>query len=137
MKVYRWKSDKLVSVNTTKYKIDWDKAPSKGQLQLQQFLKQYLFNSIVLAEYRIPGSLSRLDIFCVTKKIVFEFDGKFHNTYVPHFHRNKLGFANTIKKDIAKEEWCEKNGIKVIRIEDKDLPLLTYDFFVKEFDVYL
>lgn len=126
-----------VNVNVNKYLIDWNSAPSKGQLELQSFLKPFWASYLVCAELRVPGSLYRLDIFNASKKIAIEWDGSQHDNYNPFFHRNRLGYLNSIKRDMDKERFCEINNIQLIRLTEDDLDFLSKEFFLHHFNVYL
>ena len=143
MKLTKLKNNSLVPVNINKYLIDWNKAPSKGQLELQGFLVKYWKSDLVLAELRIPGSLLRVDILNATKNIIFEFDGSsssggsFHNQFTPFFHKNRTGYLNSIKRDYVKEDWAARNGYTLIRIESADLSNLSYDYFKEKHSILL
>ena len=49
--------------------------------------------------------------------LAFEYDGKQHSTYVPHFHKNGVKeFEYQVAKDTWKDEKCKENKILLIRI---------------------
>jgi hypothetical protein len=139
MKLSKFNNPKqLVSINTKLYKFDINKKVSAGQKQIQDFLLQYVSPEYILQELRIPGSLKRLDLVLFHKKIVIEYSPKSHHgTFNKFFHGNRLEYLKTIKSDIQKQEYVERNGYTFIELSEKDLPLLSYDFFVQEFNVYL
>lgn len=56
-----------------------------------------------------------LDGYCENLKIAFEYDGRQHYEPVDYFGGIKC-FTDLQKNDIVKNELCEKNGIKLIRI---------------------
>lgn len=129
---------KTISKNLLKYKIDWDKSSkSKGQFALKQFLKEYWLTDLVYEEMTVPGTLLKIDFFNATKMVAFEFDGIQHETFNAHFHKNRLGYLNSIKRDVKKEKFLEINNIKLIRLNDEDLKLLSYDYLVENFEVYI
>lgn len=129
---------KQVTINIIKYRINWDKAPSKGQQQLQNFLRPIWGNQIVLAEMRVPSSLLRCDIVNVNKKIVLEYSPEsHHDNFNPFFHKNRVNYKNSIIRQTKKQEWAEKNGFTFIEIYESDLPLLSREFFREKFGVEL
>ncbi len=138
MIVTRWKGGKKVVIPINKYLINWDKSPSQGQQILQNFLVTFWRNDIVIAEMRIPGCLKRFDIVNCNKKIIVEYSPlTHHNTYNKFFHRSRAGYLKSIKSDAEKAEWAERNGFKLVEIVEKDLPLLSRDYFYKQFGVQL
>lgn len=49
--------------------------------------------------------------------LAFEYDGKQHSSYVPHFHKNGVKeFEYQVAKDSWKDKKCEENNILLIRI---------------------
>ena len=49
--------------------------------------------------------------------LAFEYDGRQHCTYVPHFHRNgPEDFVKQLERDKRKDKLCDANGIALIRI---------------------
>ena len=137
MKLTKLKNNSLVPINVNKYLINWDKAPSKGQLELQKFLVKYWKTDLVLAEMRVPGSQLKIDILNATKNIIFEFDGAFHTQFTPFFHKNRTGYLNSMKRDYVKEDWAARNGYTLIRIESADLSNLSYDYFKEKHSILL
>lgn len=139
MKLSKFNNQKqLVTINTKKYKFNPDKKVSAGQKQIQDFLLQYIAPEYILQELRIPGSLKRLDLVIYHKKIVIEYSPtSHHGTFNKFFHGNRMEYLKSIKSDIQKQEYVENNGYTFIELSEKDLPLLSYDFFVKVFNVYL
>ncbi len=127
----RWldKNDKLFWYPDNKYKINWQKkAPSKGAQAVKDFLKTHCYGHILFEEYRLPKTLLRVDFLDATKKMAIEFQGEQHDTFNKHFHGDKIGFWNSIKRDVKKWEILQKNDFLLIEIKDEDLPL-TRDFF--------
>ena len=136
-KVQKINSKLYVNISYNKYKIDWDKAPSKGQQVLQKFLYPYWKTQIVLSEMRIPGSRLRCDIVNCNKKVIIEYSPKHHTEYTKHFHKNVIGWLNALSRDNEKMKWAEKNNFQFIEIIESDLKKLSYDFFINEFNLYL
>jgi very-short-patch-repair endonuclease len=65
------------------------------------------------------GRNLELDLYCVELNLAFEYDGRQHRTYIPHFHKTEQEFEELQKRDIWKDKMCEEQGIKLIRIPDK------------------
>lgn len=138
MKVKKYKSDKEVLIKVSKYKIIWDKAPSKGQLKLQQFLYPFWKNCIVLKEMFIPGTKWRFDIVNCNKKIIVEYSPlSHHNNYNKFFHKSRIGYIRSLKSDLDKFEWAVDNGFKVLEINEDDLEHLSYEFVLNKFNISL
>jgi len=80
-----------------------------------------IFESI----FKIPFPKKRLKIlenleldgYSEEFSIAFEYDGKQHSEYIPHFHRNgKEDLEKQKKRDELKDRLCIKNAISLIRI---------------------
>jgi hypothetical protein len=138
VKVKKYKSDKIISIDIKKYKIDWNSAPSKGQQILQDFLFPYWKTRLILREMRVPGTLWRFDLVDVNSRTIVEYSPiSHHGNYNPFFHKTRAGYLKSIKSDIYKLEWAEQNGFKVIEIQECDLPFLSLDYIYNKFGVNL
>lgn len=106
------------SVKTpNKYLIDWDgKSLSKFQKAAKDFLRPYWRGMYVFEEFPLVGTRQHFDIFNATQRIILELDGEQHRKFVPHFHGTRLKFTEQIKRDLMKEEFCERNNIDLVRI---------------------
>lgn len=138
MKLKKLHSDREVSINLAKYKVDWD-APcrSKYQLQIKKWLRPYWGHHVCLEEFLIPGSKMRYDFVNLTKKIIVEMNGIQHDNYNKHFHRgNRLNFLSQVTRDQCKRDWAEANGFQMIEILPDDLPL-SVAFFREKFSIEL
>lgn len=133
----RFKSNRQSNVNINKYIIDWNQSPSKEQRILQDFLYPFWKNKIILSEFRIPGSLLRVDILNITDRIGVEYSPDSSHDYNVYFHHDRNGFLKKIKSDINKIEWLEANNFKVIEIIKEDLENLSKRFFLDKFDILL
>lgn len=139
MRIKGLNSKKLQWVNLNPYLIDWNKKScSKFQTEVKNFIRPFWScGQIVCEEFRIPKSLLRIDLINFNKKIVIEASGSQHEKFNPFFHNNaKSNYLASIKRDIAKQQWCEENGFKFVEIYEKDLPL-TKKFFLEKFDLDL
>ena len=129
----RWKlrGGKLVWHSDAKYRIDWNRgAPSKGAQAVKDFIRRHFSNDLWMEEYRLPRCLLRVDFLNATRKFAIEFNGPQHEGFVKHFHRDRVGYAASFGRDLAKAEFLEGNGYKLVEIREDDLPL-SVDFFVK------
>lgn len=136
IKVKRYNSNKLVSINPNKYRIDWNNAPSKGQQILQNFLYPYLKNHLVLKEVRIPGTLMRIDIVDCNTHICYEYSPlTHHNNYNEFFHKCRAGYLKSLTSDMNKARWINENGFKLVEIVEDDLNNLSLKYFREKFEI--
>ena len=137
MKVFKYKSTRLCTIPINRYKINWEKAPSKGQLELQKFLYPYWRNYLVLREMRVPGTLWRFDLVNCSKRVIIEYSPlSHHNNFNEFFHKTRAGYSRSLKADLSKYEWAvEQNGFKLAEITEEDLPNLSVNFFLEKFGI--
>jgi len=62
----------------------------------------------------------RMDFFLPELNLCCEFDGKQHEKYNAFFHGSKKNFLEQQKRDFMKEEWCEINNIRLVRVNDEN-----------------
>lgn len=119
-------------LNIEKKRIDWGASSlSKFQKEIKDFLYAYWRNNVVYEEMRVVGTKLRIDFYNATKKIAIECNGAQHNEYNEFFHKgNRYNYLFQMHRDDKKYRWCQINGITLIEIEPKDLPL-TENFFEK------
>lgn len=117
-------------INLNKYRIKWDsKSRSNFQFTVKQYLKNYWLTQMVFEEFPVAGTRMSLDIFNLNKRLAIEVDGAQHDEYNSFLHGgSQRKYAQQVGRDMFKEEWCELNNIKLIRIKPSDLPL-NEDFF--------
>jgi len=134
MKVYSY-SGKLVSKNFNKYRVDWDKkSRSKIQFAVKQFLRPYWNKEIVYEEAPVVGTRMKIDFWNATRKICIEVDGNQHEQFNKHFHNNsRLNYLYSIRRDSSKEDWIEKNDLKLIRIKENEIKLLSEEWINEKF----
>lgn len=98
---------------------------SKGESKIREFLEsnQLIFGSQIKlegCEFKRP---LKFDFVIYNKdktiKCVIEYDGEQHRRIVKHFGGRKK-FVNTQIRDKVKNDFCEKNQIKLVRISDLD-----------------
>ena len=71
-----------------------------------------------------------MDYLNATKRIAIEVNGRQHSEFVPFFHKSRANYLESIKRDHKKAEWLEKNGFKLVEIEDGDIKN-EQDFLLK------
>ena len=130
---------KLVYRTVNRYIIKWDgKSRSKAQFKVKQFLKPYWLANIVYEEFPVYGTRMSVDILNATKKIAIEVQGKQHSNFSRFFHANsRMKYLESIKRDLKKAEWLEKNNFKLIEVEYNEVDQLTKSFFEKKFNTVL
>ncbi len=132
-------NNKYGNYSDNKYRIKWDKkSPSKGAQKVKDFLFENCKNHVLFEEYRLPTTRLKCDWIDATIKVCLEYDDKetgHHNQFNKFFHKTRLGYLNSIKRDIKKDKILEENGYKVVRIFEEDLPLSKQWF--KERGIYL
>ncbi len=57
-----------------------------------------------------------LDGYCKDLNIAFEYNGKQHYEFMPHFHRSRIDFEKQIQRDDKKTAACQKSGINKLDI---------------------
>lgn len=88
---------------------------TNGEKLIAIFLEKNNFN--YKKEFKIPGYSYRYD-FCIPKyRILIEFDGQQHFTYIPYFHKSKSDFERQIEVDKIKNDLAKVNNYYLIRIK--------------------
>lgn len=136
MKFRKLKSNSLVDVPISEYLIKWDtKSCSSYQTSVKNFLKSHWKGQQVLEEFRIPGSLLRIDFINLNKKIVIEVDGEFHEEFSEFAHKNRANWWKHMKRDVDKMNWCEECGYKFVQIKPDDIKNLNLEWFRKNYQL--
>lgn len=136
MKLTKLKGDSLVHYNIKPYIIKWDRKVSGPQLTVKKFLEPYWKNHIVCEEFRILGSLLRIDLINFTKKIVVEISPRaLHVDFNKFMHGGRGGFLKKLQSDAEKLAWAEKNGFKFVEVYDEDIKNLSKEYLKDKFDV--
>ena len=125
--------------SVSKYLITWNKkSRSKLQKRVKDFFKPYWQAHIVYEEFPVFGSRMKVDIVNMTKKIAIEVQGSQHNSFNAFFHNNsRAKYLESIKRDVKKAQWLEKNDINLIEVDEKEAYKLSKEFFKKKFDLAL
>ena len=59
-------------------------------------------------------------------------------TYNKFFHNNsRAKYLESIKRDVQKAEWLEKNNFTLVEIDEKEVDSLNKEFFLNNFNVAL
>lgn len=131
-------SDKTINVDINKYRIDWDRVVSKPQKAVKDFLYPYWKGKMILEEFKMPGSRLRFDIVNMTDHIIVEVSPKsVHGQFNKFFHGNRMGYANSIKRDMSKVDWAEANGFVLVQVFDEDIDVLSREWFREKYEVEL
>lgn len=140
--LFKTLNGRTVDVPYRPYLIDWHPARevSAPQALVKAFLHPYWRHDTVCEELRVPQTRMRLDLYNVSKSIVVEVSPKgSHGAYNPFFHRGSLNvYKAALKRELAKEKWCEMNGLIYVEIVQEDLDAgLTPELFHERFGVIL
>ena len=129
----------LQKKNVSKYLIDWDKkSRSKIQFKVKKFLEHFWKGHIVFEEFPVYGSKLKVDILNASNKVAIEVQGNQHNSFNKFFHSDsRLKYLESIKRDVMKAEWLEKNNFKLIEIEESEINSISKDFFKNKFGLTL
>ena len=97
------------------------KADGEGRGKFQTWVGDLLCgrypSDIILEEFPCVGEGLHLDFFVPRKMVAVEVQGRQHNQFVEFFHGSADGFKAQRERDRRKEEWCELNGIRLIKID--------------------
>ncbi len=130
---------KLQNRAVTKYLIKWNKkSRSKVQFAVKDFLYPYWKSHVVYEEFPVFGSRMKVDIMNFTKKLAIEVQGSQHNSFNAFFHNNsRAKYLESIKRDVKKAEWLEKNDFFLIEINEDEAYKLSKEFFEEKFNITL
>ena len=128
---------KLQNKSVSKYLIDWNKkSRSKLQKRAKDFLKPHWLAHVVYEEFPVYGTRLKVDILNATIKVAVEVNGPQHSSFNKFFHGNsRAKYLSSIKRDHQKAEWLEKNGYKLIEIEESDMENLSKEFIETTFGI--
>jgi len=125
-------------ISPSKYRIEWEKErASVPQYRTKQFLKEFWLGDTVCEEFIIPGSRLRIDLINFSKMIAVEVSGQQHESFSKFFHKTRIGFIKSIKRDFQKIKWLEINNIKLVEIYDCETLGLNKKEIEKKFDIAL
>lgn len=112
-----------VDVRESKYPIR-SNSRSSIQGQVAEELVSMFPHEPILEEFQIPGSRMSVDFFMPKMRMVVEVDGEQHFEFISFFHGDRktdTKFAGQISRDRKKEEWCEINKFRLIRINKHNI----------------
>jgi hypothetical protein len=125
-------------ISPSKYRIEWDKErASAPQYRAKQFLKEFWLGDTVCEEFIIPGSRLRVDLINFSKMIAVEVSGQQHESFSKFFHKTRIGFIKSIKRDFQKIKWLESNNISLIELYDYETLDLSKNKIEKKFNISL
>ena len=107
-----------LDVSQSRYPIK-NKSRSKLQGLVADLLVEKYPRQTILEDFIIPRSKMSVDFFLPRLGIVYEVDGNQHYEYNSHYHGDRqtnFGFANQVRRDNAKENWCIYNDFEIYRI---------------------
>ncbi len=125
--------------NVEKFRVNWKaKCRSKIQFKVKSFMKKYWENHVVYEEFPVYGSRLKVDLLNATAKIAIEVQGKQHQEFNKHFHSNsRFKYLQSIKRDVKKSQWLEKNGFLLVEIMQDEVPTINENFFKTKYNITL
>ena len=128
----------FVNVNIAKYLIDWDRTRgSKIQKRVKDFFYPYWRACIVCEELRIPKSLLRVDLMCISRKIAVEVSPSSTHSFSRFFHKNRPAFGRAVGRELDKAKWLEREGYQLIEIFEDDLGRLSKEWVLEKYKITL
>ena len=89
----------------------------KFQTQVGAIIAEMYPSDYILEEFPCVGEGLHLDFFIPRKKIAVEVQGRQHTQFVEFFHGSADGFKAQRARDQRKQEWCELNKIRLVKID--------------------
>lgn len=94
---------------------------SKGEQKISNFLQKYNITfqqqkTFDTCRFEDTNGLARFDFYLPEYNLLIEYDGQQHFYYTNSGWNNKENFEKNQQHDNFKNDWCEKNNIKLIRI---------------------
>ncbi len=105
---------------------------SQGEEALGNLLHEMFPLCGIYHEFTCPSTRLRLDFLLPSLNFAFEFDGSQHEKFTPHFHTDRVGYAQSQTNDAKKQEWCDLNDITLIRVMEGELDLETLESKIDE-----
>jgi very-short-patch-repair endonuclease len=91
---------------------------SKGQRSVGQILNAHFSCLDVYEDFPVDGLY--IDWFIPQIMLAVEVDGEQHDEFNKFFHKNGKGFAESIRRDERKAQFCELNNITLVRLDYKE-----------------
>ena len=127
----------LVNVNISKYLVDWSRTVSRPQKTVKDFLYPYWQSCVVLEEFRVPRSLLRVDLMCISRKIAVEVSPESSHSFNKFFHKNRVTFGRAVDRDMKKADWLEREGYQLIEVFEDDLKRLSKEWVSEKYGIIL
>lgn len=125
------------NVNVAKHIIDWDHKVSAPQKKVKDFLRPYWCAHVCLEEFRIPGTLMRVDLMNLTRHIAVEVSPKGSHDFNPFFHKNETRFGKMLGRELEKAKWLEMNGYTIVEVLEDDFAHLSPTWFLDTYGIVL
>jgi very-short-patch-repair endonuclease len=92
-------------------------ARSQLEENLDRALKKLYPREPLICDWPIKVGKQTLyvDRVIMGPKIAVEADGRQHDIFVAHFHKDPEGFAKSKQRDALKAQWLESNGWTLVR----------------------
>lgn len=87
----------------------------KSERLCRDLLQSYLGHNFPKARPAWLGGLE-LDGYCEELGLAFEYQGKQHSEYIPHFHRTEDAFPKQQEHDQRKRELCGENDVTLVEV---------------------
>ena len=108
------------------------------QKEVKDFFKAYWIAHVVYEEFPVYWSELKVDFLNATIKVAIEVQGPQHNSFHAFFHNNsRAKYLESIKRDVMKREWLEKNDYRLIELEKKDVDNISKKFLQEKFKLNL
>lgn len=112
--------------------VNWGQTRlKKGEQLCPIILKEIFPNSVWKSNKRFnfltfQGNRLELDGYCEDLKLAFEHQGKQHNKFIAHIHKDQAGFNVQLERDLFKKKRCAEVGIRLLVINQTDLIVERY-----------
>jgi len=87
------------------------------QTKVGTILEELYPGDILLEEFPCCGEGLFLDFFLPRRLLAVEVQGRQHREFVAFFHKTNADFKAQQKRDSVKQEWCERNNIRLVKID--------------------
>ncbi len=90
----------------------------------------------------IPGTKLRVDLLCLSpygdsEGVMVEVSPGQHDKFNKFFHGSLAGFRASLKRDLKKAAWAERNKLTYVELGDEDLKALSPQLFLDKFGLTL
>jgi len=95
--------------------------------KVRQFLRDVFPYDVIMEEVELVGSRDwkkkkelTADFYIPNRNLIVEAHGEQHYTHSTFFHKKKLDFLKSKKRDNDKIRWCEQNNISILIFKHGD-----------------